>query len=365
MLFKDCRLQADDQGGHYQLVFCNYSNMMVLPDLSDVVKHVRSEWDAKIQAPPAQHRARPSAATPPPSAAPSAGGTLGNPADSAAQQPVGPAAGTLGDQSGVGASGTGSSAAASDGGLDIDPAAAASAATNRLVKCRHSATAEVSTVKQILQHGTVPARFRCIVRISDCLPRRGEDLVQPYCTNCRQCAQLEGFHEAANSAAAADAGEPKVLCEKCHGEIGEWRYKAVLKLEDDTGALPAVLWEDDAVQFFGGVPASQFREDAKVRSAVHMAFQRLRATAAAANQPPPGQQAHQQQAPAANCPPGGTRYEAELCIKSYYVVPHGRRPRKRRKPGPDAAAVPPTGDVSEGAIKMFRIFDSEMYCSEM
>jgi hypothetical protein len=442
VFLKDCFLAAATEDGDQQsLKFCDYSNIMVLPAQAMTVAAARADWDHKLTTNPAnrqQHTECGGGQQPQQQQQQQQGDAAA--AGGAGQHPHGP--------SGAGQAFSGNWNDTSAAAAAVVPAPApvaprAAAAANQpmdtaigdaavgsppqappkelfVVTSDHTESVAASTVEEVLQHRTVPARFRCTnLRVVDCLPRRVQDIVQPYCHRCRQCSTSESVHKTgggapatASAAAAASAAAPaaagvaagataKVLCATCHGEITQWRYKAVLKLEDGSGgALPAVLWDQDAVEFFGGKPAGDFRNDPRAQAHVETVLQRLQATAASASaaaRPP-------RDNPVGVGRPVVTRYLAELCLKSYYVIPAGRPPKRRKKQkkavagaasgavaatvagggggtgggggaagggGGDASmgdrpqdewetAMGKDSDVPQGGIKMFRIFDSQL-----
>ena len=91
----------------------------------------------------------------------------------------------------------------------------------------------------------------------------------------------------------------------------EWTYWAVLKLQDDSGTLPAILYREDGERFFDGVRADALRHDGARLTKLRTTLQTL----TAGSQQGSG---------------GGSVYLANLCIKSYYAAERRHAGRSRR-----------------------------------
>ena len=157
-----------------------------------------------------------------------------------------------------------------------------------MVETPHTPHVHATPLRAILDHPIVPATFRCVVRIADLLPRTEHGFIAPFCDFCQRCsvspqcvvppppaAPLPPTGRVAAvsrrgaappalvqpSAAAAAASTPHMICERCHGQMTEWTYMAVLKLVDESGSLGALLYRDAGETFFDGTKASGLRHD--------------------------------------------------------------------------------------------------------
>ena len=216
-----------------------------------------------------------------------------------------------------------------------------------------------SSLRTVLSHTTVPARFRCVVRIIDILPRDPGNpwaMIQPFCQFCQLCScdsqciippppaahgdlppptgQGQG---AAARGGRSGGGFDAMLCTHCHGTIHEWVYRATFLLQDEFGTqLPAILYREDGEDFFDGIKASDLRHDRarlmKLRTTLESLLGQSRHTSRSSNLGMTAQ-------PEAPC----GQYLANLCLKSYYVPTQGRE------------------SVTKGQQKvMYRIFGSRM-----
>jgi len=87
----------------------------------------------------------------------------------------------------------------------------------------------------------VPYKFHCRVRVTSYAPDI-EQLTRPYCTDCQS-----------SIAPLNDASEVGV-CPHCHKQLTTYVYMFALDVEDASDKLNAILFKDDAVQFFYGLP---------------------------------------------------------------------------------------------------------------
>ncbi len=212
-----------------------------------------------------------------------------------------------------------------------------------MVDTQHTPHVQATSLQAILDYPTVPAMFRCVVRIADMLPRTDHGFIAPFCEYCQRCsvspqcvipqppaapAPAQGRFAAADrttppplvepQAAAAAASTPVMICERCHGEISEWTYWSVLKLVDESTSIGALLYRGGGEAFFDGVKASQLRHDRsrlmKLRSHLQTLLQ------------PPRYSNDDGRAQ-------GTVYLANLCLKSYYAaLPEGKTLAKGQTP---------------------------------
>ena len=116
------------------------------------------------------------------------------------------------------------------------------------ISSMHTAEAAACTLRQVLDHPHVPARFRVVVRIRDLLPRDPGNpfaLIEPFCTFCakatcdEQCVvphppAVESELPAARAKSAAPSNFEALLCSVCHGGLDPsdptaWVYKAVFR----------------------------------------------------------------------------------------------------------------------------------------
>ena len=200
-------------------------------------------------------------------------------------------------------------------------AAAASLAqrcNNALTVTLHS-DAPLSTVRDVLQHDKDAWRFRLRVSVTDVLPALAVHMCRPYCSECerllphadvrRREDELLAARGAKNSDAAAHAGKenaaaiengergadgdvpesgvvldddgepvshlalahtqpPLEPCVACKRVPTEWRYLLAVRLRDETGALDALLVDDEASNFFYDVPPGDLRQNNCSRDAL-------------------------------------------------------------------------------------------------
>lgn len=211
-----------------------------------------------------------------------------------------------------------------------------------MVETQHTPHVQATSLRGILDHPTVPAVFRCVVRVADMLPRTDHGFISPFCEYCQRCSvspqcvvppppaapkppqgqfAAAGRHAAPPplvepQAVAAAASTPVMICERCHGEMSEWTYWSVLKLVDDSASIGALLYRDAGEVFFDGVKASRLRHDrsrlTKLRTHLQTLLQPLRFSDGGRAQ--------------------GTVYLANLCLKSYYAaLPEGKKLAKGQK----------------------------------
>jgi hypothetical protein len=362
----------------WHIEFGDFSNFMVLPAQMRPVQEMTEQWEAHLAA-----RAPPAAApvvTPSiPAAASTAAAGAVNDAGAAASgagaaaQSAGAAQQTshvnshggtgnaaaadrgdalntsMADQGAMSAAG--SSGAQDRGGARgqaaaLVPTAGVSSGGGRLplarppyylmVETPHTPHVQATSLRGILDHPTVPAIFRCVVRIADLLPRTDHGFIAPFCDFCQRCsvspqcvippppaapAPPSGRFAGAASArfappplvepqaAAAAASTPHMICERCHGEMADWTYWCMLKLVDESATIGALLYRDCGEDFFDGVKAAELRHDRSRLTKLRTHFQTLL-------QPPPGR---------AGAGGAGAVYLANLCLKSYYApLPEGK-----------------------------------------
>lgn len=199
-----------------------------------------------------------------------------------------------------------------------------------MVETPHTPHVQATSLRGILEYPSVPAVFRCVVRIADMLPRTDYGFIAPFCEYCQRCSvspqcvippppaapkqsSMPGTGRNAAppplvepQAKAAAASTPVMICERCHGEVNEWTYWSVLKLVDESASISALLYRDCGEVFFDGLKASELRHDQSRLTKLRTHLQTLL------------------QGP--RCGSDGGRgssavYLANLCLKSYYPAP--------------------------------------------
>jgi hypothetical protein len=124
----------------------------------------------------------------------------------------------------------------------------------------HALRVPLSTLREALAR-PAPYKFRCLVRVSGHLPIEPHSFTIPRADAYAATAPLAAAH-----------GEPPPVPPR---DASEHIYSVLLRLEDSTAAVQALVYDTDGDDFFHGVPACAMEPGSGVAAALGAKMARL------------------------------------------------------------------------------------------